>query len=76
MGFTKQANPTYMSHLEQNAVIGKCFKSHLKTRATVEVEGHDKNMFPALCGKSVRAFLIDSDHIDSDQSEEPSTAHH
>ena len=32
-------------------------------------------MFPLLCDRSVRAFLIDSDHIDSDQSEELSVAH-
>ena len=33
-------------------------------------------MFPALCSKSVRVFLIDSDHnIDSDQSEELNAAH-
>ena len=30
MEFTKWANPTYMSHLQDNAVDGKWFKSHLK----------------------------------------------
>ena len=45
LGFTGQSNPTYMSHLQQNAVIGKCFKSHLKTTATVEVKGQDKTCF-------------------------------
>ena len=48
LGFTGQANPTYMSHLQQNAVIGKCFKSHLKTRATVEVEGRRRREFNLL----------------------------